>query len=349
MEKTIHFSRYFQAGANLTMRLTVPRWRFSGPFDKASLTLWQEKARKALRKDLGIAAIEKSAIRPRLDASVMERKEIGSGIIREKVILSIEDDYDIPMYILIPENPKSSFLTLAGHHSTGKAGTAGAADCQCTLDMIEKHGYDYGLQLARRGHAAICPDPIGQGERREGPVAGDEYDRYHSASCLYLSRKAIALGFSLPGLMAYENMRILDYILTREDLPHDINAIGFSGGGMQVLYLSALDLRVQHTIISGYFYGVRDSLMIAGSNCSCNFAPSLFSDFDMGDTAGLIAPRRLTIQSGVYDNLNGQGGIENVIEQVKLANRAYAVFGERIEHDIRMTGHYFSAEVLDSI
>ena len=38
---------------------------------------------------------------------------------------------------------------------------------------------------------------------------------------------------------------------------------------MQTLWLSALDERVRWAIVSGYLYGVRDSLLELNNNCSC--------------------------------------------------------------------------------
>ena len=130
-----------------------------------------------------------------------------------------------------------------------------------------------------------------------------------------------------------------------------VSVVGFSGGGMQALYLAALDERVKNVVISGYMYGVKDSLLILNNNCSCNFVPGLWEHFDMGDIACMIAPRPLIIQSCEEDHLNGPRGLENVYEQIEIIRRAYEIYGagEVLKHDIRPGEHHFYDEVLKNL
>lgn len=81
---------------------------------------------------------------------------------------------------------------------------------------------------------------------------------------------------------------MLDVHIDAEDLgphaPHrlrcgawslrELGCVGFSGGGMQTLYLAAPDERVRWALISGYLYGVRDALLTLNNNCSCNYQHS---------------------------------------------------------------------------
>ena len=50
---------------------------------------------------------------------------------------------------------------------------------------------------------------------------------------------AESLGLTLLGLLTFDAMRIIDYLEERKEWG-EIRAIGFSGGGMQTLYLAAL-------------------------------------------------------------------------------------------------------------
>ena len=153
-------------------------------------------------------------------------------------------------------------------------------------------------------------------------MEGDEEEKFLRSSCKELANMAIGLGFSLMGLLVWDSMRLVDYIKTRKDIPDSsLIALGFSGGGMQALYSSALDNRIDKTIISGYFYGFEDSLLELNSNCQCNYVPGVFSAFDMGDIASLIAPRPLAIQAAKGDHLEGKRGMENVMEQMEIVNR----------------------------
>jgi hypothetical protein len=135
---------------------------------------------------------------------------------------------------------------------------------------------------------------------------------------------------------------LLDYIQTRaETQGHPMGCIGLSGGGLQTLWLAALDERVACAVISGYFYGVEDSLLHLAGNCDCNYIPHMWEMADMGDVAALIAPRPLLIESARQDSLNGPRGIDNVLEQYAITERAYALLEspERLALDTFDGGH----------
>ena len=144
-------------------------------------------------------------------------------------------------------------------------------------------------------------------------------------------------------------MRLIDYVEERgEWRTDDLGCVGFSGGGLQTLYLAALDDRVRRAVISGYLYGFKDSLLELNGNCSCNYVPGLWKAFDMGDIASLIAPRPLVIQSGCSDHLNGPRGIKNADEQVEIIRSAYRLNGaeDRLIHHHYEGGHQFHEEDL---
>ena len=120
---------------------------------------------------------------------------------------------------------------------------------------------------------------------------------------------------------------------------------------MQALWIAALDDRIKQAIISGYLYGVRDSLLILNGNCSCNYVPHLWEHFDMGDIASLIAPRPLAVQSCASDHLNGPRGLVNVREQLEVVRAAYDLYGKGKfpYHDVREGGHAWHEEILDTV
>ena len=103
----------------------------------------------------------------------------------------------------------------------------------------------------------------------------------------------------------------------------------------------ALDARVRCAVVSGYFYGVKDSLLHMSKNCSCNYVPGLWQLADMGDIGALIAPRPLLIETGRHDHLNGERGVANVTEQYGITRQAYALLDaeERLAHSMFEGGH----------
>jgi hypothetical protein len=222
-----------------------------------------------------------------------------------------------------------------GHSSGGKYAVAGRRDLPAVAATIEEHNYDYGVQLVQQGLVVFCPDARGFGERRE--AARQDEASLLVGSCNLLNHMAIPLGQTVTGMWTWDLMRLVDYAQTRPEVdPARIACGGLSGGGLQTLWLAALDERVCAAVISGYFYGYKDSLLRLNDNCSCNYVPGLWSLADMGDIAALIAPRPLFIETGDIDGLNGPRGLVNVTEQLAITRRAYDLLGagDAVRHHI---------------
>lgn len=290
---------------------------------------WKERMRGKLWELLGMDLMERCP----LEAKVLERTRLEGGIVREKVLLQVEPDTFMPVYILIPpkrpgEGRQGCFLALAGHQGAGKYSVAGCGEIPAVADAMDRFHYGYGLELARRGYVALCPDPRGFGERRDEALQRDEEDCFMRSTCFHLAHMAEPLGMTVAGMLSWDLMRLLDYIEERGEWElEELGCLGFSGGGMQALWLAALDERVRRVMISGYMYGYKDALLKLNGNCSCNYVPGLWRLLDMGDIGSLIAPRPLTIQSCTEDHLNGERGIENVREQMEIIRAAYRLFG----------------------
>lgn len=324
---------------------------FSGT-EKEEWLLWQQQTRAMLWKLLGLDHMESCP----LDVVTEERVELEDGIIREKVIIQTEPDVWMPVYILIP--PKAGnepnekpdcFIAPPGHQGGGKYSVAGCYEIPAIADMIDHYHYDYGMQLAKLGYVALCPDCRGFGERRDEALQRDEESCFLTSTCFHLAHMAEPLGETVAGMLAWDLMRLIDYVAEREEWNMDtLGCLGFSGGGMQTLWLAALDERIRQVVISGYMYGYRDSLLKLNENCSCNYVPGLWEKLDMGDIGSLIAPRPLVVQSCREDHLNGERGMENVMEQVEVIRRAYGLLGvpERLIHDACEGGHRWHDEHL---
>ena len=150
-------------------------------------------------------------------------------------------------------------------------------------------------------------------------------------------------------MLTWDIMRLLDYIDTQDQYDKELlGCMGFSGGGMQTLWASALDDRIHRSIISGYLYGYKDSLLQLNGNCNCNYVPHLYEHLDMGDIGAMLAPNALMIQSCRSDHLNGPRGLMNVYEQVRTIQTAYQLFGveDKIFHDIQEGEHCWHSDFM---
>lgn len=299
---------------------------------------WKKSTRNRLRKLTGLHKLKKCGLEPRL----LEREALETeAYTREKWLIQTERDVWMPFYLLKPKNAARTgnpvIIASHGHGSGGKLAVAGRTDIAEVRAITERQNYTYGVQFAKQGFYVFCPDARGFGERRESGKQGDTPDCFMGSSCRELSHMAVGLGLTVTGLWVWDLMRLVDYITARDDCDASrIGSVGLSGGGLQSLWLAAMDDRISFAGVSGYFYGYRDSLLIMNQNCSCNYVPGLWETVDMGEIGALIAPRPLVIESGLRDHLNGPRGIDNVTEQVAITRKAYKLFHaeEALSHDI---------------
>jgi dienelactone hydrolase len=301
------------------------------------LLLWRTQLRARLRALIGL---DEATTCP-LDAEHGPVEQC-AGFTRQRVTIAVEPGLRMPLFALVPAGlppgeRRPVVLAPHGHGGGGKDSVAGLRDHPAIAHSIAQYHYDYGVQLAQAGFVVLCPDARGFGERRERPMQGDDDNSVLSSSCRVLNNMALPLGRTVTGMWVWDLMRLADYAATRDDCDATrLGGAGLSGGGLQVLWLAALDDRVRCAVVSGYFYGYKDALLRLSENCSCNYVPGLWQAADMGDIAALIAPRPLLIESGSRDPLNGVRGLANVREQLDITRAAYTVLGakELLAHSV---------------
>lgn len=345
--RTVHIDTYYEdepafrerlkrEGRSAAFKGTTP-----GDFEA-----WQIATRARLFDLMGLTLMDRMPIEVR----ELDRAQIAGGIVRTHAMLQVEHNVWMPFYLLEPQTPKLDahgckrcYICPHGHQGAGAASVAGVTGVPAVDDAVRKFNYDYGLRLARMGYVTVCPDARGWGYRRDWKGQGDDENSFLRGTCLNQARMAEPLGLTVAGLNAWDNMRLIDYLESRGDIAmDDLGCFGFSGGGYMTLYLAALDPRVRKAFVSGYLYGVDDSLLHLNGNCSCNYVPGLWRLLDMGDIASLIAPRPLLVQSCEGDHLNGARGLANVDEQLDIVRGAYELVGHAgdLSHEVCPGGHH---------
>lgn len=307
---------------------------------KAEHAHWRRRLRKTLRSLIGYDTMRRCPLRPRITEVV----ELDDHL-RQRIEFQTEPGVTSVLYCLIPkvgQGPFPAIICTHGHSSGGKLSPAGRRDIPEIAAQIEEYNYDYGVQFVRAGFIAFCPDARGFGERME-PTAWEAYgnDRLRN-SCQFLNQMGYPLGQTVTGMWTWDIHCLIDYIETRRDTnAKRLGCAGLSGGGLQTLWAAALDDRIKAAVVSGYFYGYRESLLELHQNCSCNYVPHLYEHIDMGDLGALIAPRPLLIETGTRDPLNGKSGLRNVKSQVNIARGAYRLLDAETNliHDIFEGGH----------
>lgn len=255
--------------------------------------------------------------------------------VRELWLIDTEPDVTMPFYLLRPKAAKgrTPAVICCHGHGTGKDAVAGVAN--------DSSPDAFGVQFAKAGFLAACPDARGFGQRREA----DARRSPGQSSCNYLQMVGLPMGISVVGSHAFDLARLTDYLGSRDDVRADrIGCVGFSGGGWQTLAAGIVDQRLACLVVSGYIHPIAAPLLFGKHMCACNMVPGLWDCFEMGDLAALIAPRPLMIQTGDSDSLSGPDGPAGVKEQVDIAAQAYDRLGcaDRLAFEVFRGAHQWS-------
>lgn len=293
---------------------------------------WKKALRNRLREISGV----NRCIPADASAKYIRTDEI-DDFEAEYYTLETEPGIEMPFYLLRPENHgKTKALTEERHPILLIPHGHGGAKKETLLYQKK-----FIKEALEDGFIVVCPDERGSGDRREFPQQGEEPEKMRANSHRELLQLGICFGRSVIGTAVWDLMCLTDWLLRLPETNDTCVCAGMSGGGQQALWFGALDERVSATITSGYFYGVKESLIELPQNCACNFVPHFFETADMGELGALIAPRPFFIESGEKDSLCGKSGIANVLPQVEVAKKAYGLFGkeENLRHSIHPGGH----------
>jgi dienelactone hydrolase len=141
-------------------------------------------------------------------------------------------------------------------------------------------GVSWANELARRGFVVLVPDNFLWGSRKIAPESVPEefvqkvtretpgsrayieaYNEFCSEYESLVAKTLFASGTTWPGIMAWEDRRAVDYLVTRSDAdPGRLGCGGLSGGGLRTIYLAALDPRIRCAVCAGFMSTVSEMI-----------------------------------------------------------------------------------------
>ena len=238
----------------------------------------------------------------------------------EKIVFESLPGLHVTALLYVPDGPalaRPAVLVPCGHAPDGKA---------------FKNYQELSGQLARRGYVVLSWDPVGQGERSQFWDAARGRSRYNlvCGEHAVLGNMACVAGTTLNRYEVWDGMRALDYLLTRPEVDGTrISVTGTSGGGLQSLWLGALDERIGVVAPSCYVTAL-----------PMRMANRIFEDPDSDpeqdpfrlvaagiDHAGLLLlvyPRPVIVAAAVKDFVPIEGARKTVREVAAL----YSTFGK---------------------
>ena len=151
----------------------------------------------------------------------------------ENVIFESRPQFYVTANLYIPKGrsfPLPAVLGTCGHSNNGKASEYYQSFCQ---------------GLARQGYVVLIYDPLGQGERYQYLDENlkpklNAPTREH----LFAGNQQFLVGESIASWRAWDGIRALDYLLTREEVdPDQVAVTGNSGGGTMTTWLCGVERR----------------------------------------------------------------------------------------------------------
>ena len=268
-----------------------------------------------------------------LEAEVEYSIEDGD-LIRERVVFQAEEHMSVPCLVLRPKDMKAdgsnpAIVCSHGHGPYGKDPIMGVRSSPTHVADIGQMNYNYGEQMARAGYLTIAADLRAFGERADPwrhTMPGDSY-------CDAEFIKGALLGIYMLTLNIWDMKRCLDYLETRPEVDKNrLGMMGLSQGGTMTTFTSAADERIKAADIICYVnpwgeFGVKQWMNLCGSQ----LVPAIYRYLDTDDIAGLIAPRPLLMEMGIYDDcflikdtLKGYEGVKRIYEAAGVPDRLWA-------------------------
>jgi len=256
-----------------------------------------------------------------LNAEVEYSVEDGD-LIRERVVFDSEAFMSVPCQVLRPKHMKAdgtnaAILCSHGHGRYGKDPVSGLVTGEGVQQDINQMNYNYGEQMARAGFVTISPDLRIFGERSDGfdPFPGRD-------KCNVNFVKGALLGLWTLTLNIWDMKCCIDYLETRAEVnPNRIGMMGLSQGGTMTTFTTAVEPRIKAADIIDYVNPWREFGIKRANFCGSQIVPSIYHYFDTDDIAGLIAPRPLLLEMGIYDDcfylqdlMKGYEGVKRIYE-----------------------------------
>ena len=234
------------------------------------------------------------------------------GVIVEKIVFQSRPGLYVTANFYRPskaDGPLPTILYLCGH---GRVKIDGVSYGN------KVHYQHHGSWFARNGYNCLILDTLQLGE-----IEGEHHGTYRYEKWWWNSR-----GYTPAGVEAWNSIRALDYLASREEVDSDrIGATGRSGGGAYTFWVAALDERVRVAVPVAGIASMANHVVdgCVEGHCDCMFMVNTYR-WDFPLLASLIAPRPLLIVNTDDDRIFPLDGVTDVFSQTR---KVYEMLGAR--------------------
>jgi dienelactone hydrolase len=192
----------------------------------------------------------------------------------EKVIVESAPGVPVPCNVYVPKSgPRRKATLIIPHGHGGRDWPSG------------QNAYQ---RFAKSGFIVLAKDGWGKQERRS---TGHETRGGH----LFLT------GASLMALELFDNVRCIDYLLSRSDVdPERLGMTGASGGGSQTLFCAAVEKRLAAASPTCAVTSLRSDLADTDM-CICELLTDILTVGDHSTFLAMAYPRPMLVVNGIQD------------------------------------------------
>lgn len=328
---------------------------------------WKSKARALV---LELLHYSPPACKPA--AEVIEERDRGDYI-QEKIYFNTTPDVRVPAYVLIPKAAKSkpapAIVALHDHGGFYLWGMEKLIDgdneheVMTTFKKTFYGGKSIAVELVKQGYVVIVIDMFYWGERRmlleddeddwrqrPASITAERIKAFNTrsgASEQLVGRTIFAAGFTWPGVMFWDDIRTVDYLVTRPEVdPDRIGCVGLSVGGLRSAHLAALDDRIKAAVVVGWMASFPAQLEkhVRSSIGFTKVVPGLYQYLDYPDVASIAMPSALLVINGSRDTLFEPGGVKASFEKLRRCY-AKADIPEKYRGSMYDTFHEFNLDM----
>lgn len=301
-----------------------------------SLEQWKLEARAKVQDCFGYRP---ARVEPK--AEVLSHQEF-PDFFREKIVFSTSPQFRVPAYVHIPKGLQGKAPAIVDLHSHGGMFLFGK---EKVIDFGANHptmtGYhdrNYGgrpttTELVKRGYVVITIDAFMFGERRVWlaedqqlgwdrakmtPEVIDQLNRKCRGKESTLAKSLIYAGMCWPGILTWDDMRTVDYLVTRPEVdPGRIGCLGVSLGGWRTIFLAGMDQRIAAACVVGFMSTVEPMIeRHIDTHSFAHFVPGLHQQLDLPDVVSMLAPKPLLVQQCRQDGLFPISGMEASVAKI---------------------------------
>ena len=264
-----------------------------------------------------------------LSSSVVGVEE-REGYILETLVLDLNGIEPVPAYLARPKGKIAAVPAVLYNHAHGGQWEIGKREFVEGLDALQSP--PYAKALTDLGYCALCIDAWNFGERR-GRTESE------------LFKEMLWRGQVLWGMMVYDSLRAVDYLVNRPEVdPGRLATLGLSMGSTMAWWLAALDERIKVCVDICCLTDFEELIKSRGldGHGIYYYVPNLLKHFNTSQINALIAPRAHLALAGNYDRLTPPAGLDKIDAALR---EVYAGYGmpEKWRLLRYETGHFETA------